>query len=131
MSTDPLLAPSPRRYLVVDDNRDQAGSLCTLLRTAGNEAQAVHDGETALRAAGLFRPDVVLLDLGLPRLDGYDTCRALRRLPGGDQLLIVAITGWGGSEDRERTEAAGFSAHLVKPVRYAGLMRLVEELHAR
>jgi CheY-like chemotaxis protein len=117
-----------RRFLVVDDNRDLASSLCTLLRMSGNDAQMAHDGEAALRAVSLFQPDVVLLDIGLPKLNGYEACRRIREQADGREPLVIAMTGWGQNEDRRRSDEAGFSAHMVKPVRYAALMELLSEL---
>ncbi len=113
----------PRRILVVDDNRDAADSLRTLLAGCGHRVVAVYDGEQALRAARDLAPEVVLLDLGMPAPDGYATARRLRRQPGGGRLTLVALTGWGQDADRQRTREAGFDHHLVKP---AG----IEQLHA-
>jgi CheY-like chemotaxis protein len=117
-----------RRFLVVDDNEDLATSLASLLRLSGREAQVAHDGASAVRAVAAVRPDVVLLDIGMPKMNGYEACRRMRETPGGEQLLIVAMTGWGQSEDRERSRLAGFDAHVVKPVRHAALMELLAEL---
>ncbi len=105
-----------RRILVVDDNRDAAVSLSRMLHLMGNETQVAHDGLEALQVADAFRPDVVLLDIGMPKLNGYDTAMQLRKRPWGSQLTLVALTGWGQEEDRRRSYAAGFDEHLVKPI---------------
>ena len=105
------------RVLVVEDNVDGARSLGLLLRLDGHEVRAVHDGPAALVEAAAFRPEVVLLDIGLPRgMDGYEVARRLRQLPGNESAFLVALTGFGQEEDRQRSSAAGFDAHLVKPV---------------
>jgi PAS domain S-box-containing protein len=115
---------SGRRILVADDNRDAVSSLATLLALVGNEVRTAHDGFEAVEVAASFRPDVVLLDLGMPRLNGYEACRQLREQPGGDRLLLIALTGWGQDDDRRRTREAGFDAHLVKPVELSQLSNL-------
>ncbi|MDI1475154.1 PAS domain S-box protein [Polyangium sp. y55x31] len=107
---------APRRILVVDDNADVAESLSMLLRIAGHEVHTAHDGSAALEAARTFRPEVVLLDIGLPGMNGYEVARQLRQDPDQSQAILVALTGYGHEEDRRRTKEAGFSAHLVKPV---------------
>ncbi len=105
-----------RRILVVDDNVDAAESLSMLLSLEGHEVQVAHDGPTALRLAEVFKPDVVLLDIGLPRMDGYEVACRLREQPAQKGLLLVALTGYGQDEDRRRSHEAGFHVHLVKPV---------------
>jgi CheY-like chemotaxis protein len=117
-----------RRILVVDDNKDSALSLCMLLELEGHETFAVHDGIEAIDAAELHRPDVVLLDIGLPRMSGHEVCRRLRERPWGRELVLVALTGWGQSEDRRKSQDAGFDGHLVKPVRYETLAELLGSL---
>jgi signal transduction histidine kinase/ActR/RegA family two-component response regulator len=107
---------SRRRVLVVDDNRDFADGLAAILRLAGNEVCVTYDGLEAVGAAGMWRPDIVLLDIGLPLLNGYDTARRIRDTLGKRTPLLVAITGWGQEEDRRRSRAAGFDHHLVKPI---------------
>jgi CheY-like chemotaxis protein len=89
-----------------------------------------HDGENAVEMAGRYRPDVVLLDIGLPKLNGYDTARAIRQEPWGQNMVLIAVTGWGNDEDRRKSEDAGFDRHLVKPVDPQSLMRLLSELHS-
>jgi CheY-like chemotaxis protein len=115
-----------RHILVVDDNADAAESLAMLLRVRGHEVRVALDGETALQAASTYRPEVVLLDIGLPRMDGYEVARRLRTEWGPEKALLVAVTGYGQEEDRRRSEEAGFDAHLVKPVDPDALHRLVE-----
>jgi CheY-like chemotaxis protein len=105
-----------RRVLVVDDNVDAASMLDLLLRSLGHETRVAHDGITALRAAQEFRPDVVLLDIGMPDIDGYEVARRLRGLANLRRMRIVAVTGWGQDADRKRSMEAGFDLHLVKPV---------------
>jgi signal transduction histidine kinase/integral membrane sensor domain MASE1 len=105
-----------RRILVVDDNVDAAESLSVLLRMKGHSVATAHDGPEALSQAESFSPEVVLLDLGLPGMNGYDVARDLRRKPGRDKLTVVAITGYGQEEDRRRSQEAGIDHHLVKPV---------------
>ena len=111
--------------LVVDDNRDAADSLALLLNLRGYQTFVTHDGDAALEAAERAHPHVVLLDLGLPGLDGFEVCRRLRA-QGHEKAVIVAITGYGQDEDRRRSRAAGFDAHLVKPVNPDELVKLVE-----
>jgi signal transduction histidine kinase/ActR/RegA family two-component response regulator len=105
-----------RRILVVDDNHDGAESLALLLQMQGNEVHTVYDGPEAVEAMSQFHPDVVLLDIGLPTLNGYETARRMRALPDSCDALIIALTGWGQEEDRRRSREAGFDHHLVKPV---------------
>jgi CheY-like chemotaxis protein len=100
----------------VDDNQDGAHSLAMLLQMQGNEVHTVYDGPEAVAAISDFHPDVVLLDIGLPTLNGYETARRMRALPDSRDALIIALTGWGQEEDRRRSREAGFDHHLVKPV---------------
>jgi len=109
------LPASGLRVLVADDNVDAADTLCKLLDLAGHVACVAYDGEEAVRLAREFRPQVGFLDIGMPRLDGYDTARAIRALPGLDAVRLVALTGWGAEEDRQRSHAAGFDEHMLKP----------------
>jgi len=120
------------RVLIVDDNRDFADSLGSVLRLAGNEVCVTYDGLEAVATAGMWRPDVVLLDIGLPLLNGYDTARRIRDTLGKRQPVLIAITGWGQAADRRRSRAAGFDHHLVKPVDPAALIALIaSSLEAR
>ncbi|HEY1784875.1 MAG TPA: ATP-binding protein [Pirellulales bacterium] len=116
------------RILIVDDNRDGADSLATMLRLMGNDTRTAYDGEQALVLAEEYRPDVMLLDLGLPKLNGYDACRRIRQQPREKDLLIIAQTGWGQDEDRRRTYEAGFDHHMVKPVDPTALLRMLADL---
>jgi hypothetical protein len=118
---------SPVRYLVVDDNRDVAYVMTKLLHLHGNTAKAVYSGEEALAEVAEFRPDVILLDIALPQMSGYEICRHLRQLPGGQDLLIIAQSGWGSPKDRQQSMAAGFDHHLVKPVEMKSLLKMVQE----
>lgn len=113
--TDPDLSIT-RRVLIADDNHDAAVSLSMLLQSMGHETRVVHDGIEAVEEAEVFHPDIVLLDLGMPRLDGYETARKLASRPWATETRIVAVTGWGQDADRKRAKAAGFHRHLVKPV---------------
>jgi PAS domain S-box-containing protein len=127
-TVDHLASASKRRVLVVDDNRDAAASLAMMLTLAGHDTRTAHDGLQALELADAFRPDVILLDIGLPKLNGYDTCRRIREQPWGREIFTVAVTGWGQEDDRRRAQAAGFDQHLVKPVEFAALAQLLAEL---
>ncbi len=122
------VAPSSLRILVVDDNRDSATTLQMLLRLTGNDARTAYDGITAVAEAEEFRPDVMLLDIGLPGMTGHDVARQLRQQPWGANMVLIAMTGWSMDEDRERSEQAGFDHHLVKPVEPDALMRLLVSL---
>ncbi len=114
-AANPAQARPRQRILIVDDNRDSAESTALLLRLMGHDVMTAHDGHEAVRLALQERPTVVLLDIGLPKLDGYQACRAMRS-GGLTDASIVAVTGYGQADDRRRSEAAGFNAHLVKPV---------------
>jgi two-component system, chemotaxis family, CheB/CheR fusion protein len=117
------------RVLVVDDNRDAAESLAMVLTLRGYDAVVCHDGHTAVEVALSAQPDIVLLDLGLPGLDGFEVCRQLRE-QGLEKAHIVAITGYGQDEDRRRSREAGFDEHLVKPVDPDALMKRLEAVTA-
>jgi len=124
VTIEPVAKPLPvpaeprisRRVLVVDDNTDNAELLKILLEEEGHETFMAHDGVEGLAAAERLRPDVVLMDLGLPRIDGFDACRRIREQSWGKQILMIAITGWGQDVDRRKSQEAGFDHHLVKPV---------------
>ena len=130
----PIAAPKPptaaRRILVVDDMRDSADSLAVLLGMGGDETQTAYDGLEAVESAEAFRPDVILLDVGMPRMNGYDACRAIRQQPWGKSIAIIAMTGWGQDDDRRKSREAGFDHHLVKPVDIDDLLKLLAELQA-
>jgi CheY-like chemotaxis protein len=117
-------SPGARRVLVVDDNHDSAETMAELIRIWGHEVRTAHDGPSALECARGFRPQVVLLDVGLPGMDGYELAGRLRTEGlAGD--LLVSVTGYGQDEDRRRAQEAGFDHHLTKPVDPDALMRLV------
>jgi PAS domain S-box-containing protein len=121
---DEAAAPA-RRVLVVDDQRDVADMLAMLLETLNADVRVAYDGPTALEIVPEFKPDVVFLDIGMPRMDGYETARRLRQLPDGRNVLLVALSGWGREEDRHRALQTGFDEHLVKPVKLNALQALV------
>lgn len=117
----------PRRILVVDDHRDAAETLAMLLEAGGHDVHVAFDGPEAVAAAGELRPDMVLLDLGLPKLGGYEVARRIREAEGQTRTLLVALTGWGQEEDRRRTAEAGFDHHMVKPPDVRALLNLLAD----
>jgi PAS domain S-box-containing protein len=119
------------RVLVADDNADAAHTLAALLEIAGHETRVVHDGVAALAVASQFAPQLVFLDIGMPRLDGYETARRLRASPESEGAMLVALTGWGAEEDRARSSAAGFDRHLLKPALPADVEAVLAEALAR
>ncbi len=118
-------AAIPRRILIVDDNRDHADSLSMLLQIGGSETRTVYDGQRAVAVLDEFRPDAVLLDIGLPGLNGYETARRMRASPHGKNATLIAVTGWGQEDDRRRSADAGFDYHLTKPIATNELLRLL------
>ena len=118
-------APGALRILVVDDNRDAADTLAVLLQVMGHEVRQVHDGASAVTEAASFDPQLVLLDIGMPGLNGYDACRQMRQQAGGSARTLVAVTGWGQPQDVQKAKDAGFDHHLVKPVEMQALVRLI------
>ncbi len=120
-----------RRVLVVEDNQDSADSIARLLQMVGHEVHCAHDGLSAVVAAEQWRPDLVLLDIGLPRLNGFEVAERLRALSGGDSLHIVALTGWGQDHDRQRSRESGFDLHLTKPVDAQQLFGILSKLQPR
>jgi CheY-like chemotaxis protein len=125
--TGGLAADAGRRVLVVDDNQDAADTLALLLELMGHRTRTAHDGLAALDAAAEFEPEVVLLDIGLPKMNGYDVCREMRKQPWGRNIYLVALTGWGQAEDQRKASEAGFDRHLVKPVEESVLQKLLDE----
>jgi CheY-like chemotaxis protein len=121
----PGAAAPRRRVLVVDDNRDGAATLAMVLSLSGHDARTAHDGLEAVEVAEAFRPDVIVLDIGLPKLNGYDACRRIRERPWGKGAVIVAATGWGQEDDVRRSKEAGFDHHLIKPVDLPALAELL------
>jgi len=127
--TGPAAEPSPqRRILIVDDNRDAADSLAMLMEITGNTTYVAHDGIEAIEEIEKHRPEVVLLDIGLPGLTGHEVCRRVRQQPWGKNIVMIALTGWGQEDDRRKSEEAGFNGHLVKPVDYDKLLELLSSL---
>jgi CheY-like chemotaxis protein len=116
---DPDVSPSAEsghRVIVADDNRDAADALAMLLELSGHEVRVAHGGRAALSLAQTFRPDVAILDIGMPDLSGYDVAAQLRREPWGGAIVLIALTGWGRDDERQRATAAGFDQHMTKPV---------------
>ena len=127
----PATSETSKKVLVVDDNEDAADSLATLLGVMGYDVRIAYDGPEAIEAADEFEPAVALLDIGLPRLSGYDIARHVREKRGGD-VLLVAITGWGQEDDRRRAREAGFDHHFTKPADFEKLLDLISrELEER
>jgi PAS domain S-box-containing protein len=126
--SDDAVSGSKYRILVVDDNEDAADSLAMLLGLAGHQTYTAHDGQDAIDAAEQHRPDVVLLDIGLPTMSGHEVCRRIRQQPWGKSIALIALTGWGQEEDRQRSQEAGFDGHLVKPVDHSHLLGLLASL---
>lgn len=114
-----------RRILVVDDNVDSATSLAMLLRHMGHEIETAHDGLEAVQAAAAFRPQVILLDIGLPKMNGYEAAKRIREQSSGEKIAIIALTGWGQEKDKQMAFDAGFDHHMTKPVEHAALQRLL------
>jgi signal transduction histidine kinase/CheY-like chemotaxis protein len=123
-------ATVPRRVLIVEDNRDSADSLAILFKVTGHEVHIVHDGLKAVEVAATVQPHVILLDIGLPRLNGYEAARRIREQLRHKDVTLVALTGWGQEEDRRRSKEAGFDAHMIKPVDFAALTKLLAESRA-
>jgi CheY-like chemotaxis protein len=111
--------------LVVDDNVDSVDSLAMLLKMMGHEVAAANDGEAALNLAAKFRADVAILDIGLPKMNGYDLAQRMRGEPWGKDVVLVALTGWGQVEHRQRSAASGFDHHLTKPVDLEALQQIL------
>ena len=124
-------AASALRILVADDSEDAAHTLATLLEISGYELHIAHDGEQALAVAESCRPDVVLLDIGMPKMNGYEVCRRFRECDWGRHMTVIALTGWGQDQDRRRTAEAGFNHHLVKPADPAALLRMLAQLESQ
>jgi CheY-like chemotaxis protein/two-component sensor histidine kinase len=122
--------PSKRRVLVVDDNKDSGDTLCILLRARGDEVRTARDGLEAIDVAGEFQPEIILMDVAMPRMNGYDATRQIRQLPCGKDVFIVALTGWGQIDDVRQSTEAGCSAHLVKPIDFTALERLLANWEA-
>jgi CheY-like chemotaxis protein len=119
------------RVLVIDDNRDSADSATDVLRLLGNQVETAYDGESGIAASVRFRPHMILLDLAMPGMDGFEARRQLHELGGSLSPYLVAMTGFGNEEDKRRTRAAGFDAHLTKPVELDALVKLLNEARVR
>jgi CheY-like chemotaxis protein len=117
-----------RRILVVDDNHDAADTLAMMLKLTGNQVHTCYDGLSAVAAAETFNPMVILLDIGMPDLNGYETCRLIRQKPWGESIIIIALTGYGLEEDIRKSKEAGFDAHLLKPVDLNELMNTLDQM---
>jgi len=124
-AVSPVASGTHLRILVADDNKDAADTLAMLLQIMGHRVRQVGDGEAAVDAVADFNPQVVLLDIGMPKLNGYEACRRIRTQPGGEAMTLVAVTGWGQADDRRKSQEAGFDQHLVKPVNPAVLIDLI------
>jgi signal transduction histidine kinase len=116
------------KVLIADDNQDAAATLAMLLQMLGHDVRHVHDGEAAVISAQELMPEIALIDLGMPKLNGYEVCRRIRLLPRGNEVMVVAVTGWGQPDDRRRSAEAGFDRHLVKPVDPSALTQLIGEV---
>ena len=116
------------RILIVDDNKDGADSLAMVLKMMGNDARTAYDGQEGVELAEEFRPEVVLFDIGMPKLNGYEACRLIRKQPWGRKVIVIAVTGWGQGDDRQRSHDAGFDHHMVKPVNPQALMKMLAGL---
>jgi CheY-like chemotaxis protein len=126
-STTSVDATSPRRrVLIAEDHKDSAASLARLLELLGNSVRVARDGAEAVLLADEFRPNVILLDIGMPKMNGYDACERIRAQPWSREIVIAALTGWGTESDRRRSREAGFDYHLVKPVDLDALEQVLE-----
>jgi CheY-like chemotaxis protein len=142
MFADKAMADAPRsgltpqspahrfKILVVDDNHDSALSMSMMLSIMGHDTRTAHDGESAVSTAETFLPDVVLLDIGLPKLNGYEVAQRIREQSWGASMFLIAVTGWGQDEDRQRSSEVGLNRHMVKPVEPAALEKLLAELRS-
>lgn len=128
MTSQTVKSDTKRKILVVDDNHDAADTLGMMLRLKGNDVQVRYDGYEGVAAAESFSPNVVVLDIGMPRLDGYQTCQLIRESDWGRTMAIFALTGYGQPEDIRKSTDAGFNAHLLKPVDLVQLLNLIEDL---
>ncbi len=116
------------KVLVVDDNVDGAVTLSVILKHMGNSVRITHDGRSALAVGAEFVPDLILMDIGMPGMDGYETCERMRQEPWSANVKIVALTGWGQEEDKRKAKRAGFDLHLVKPVERKTLVEVIDQV---
>jgi len=128
VSADRPAADVGLRILVVDDSRDAADTCATVLELSGHEVQTAYDGRRALELAGTFRPHALVLDIGLPDVNGYEVARSIRAAPWGASMVLIAVSGWGQGEDRRRALEAGFDHHLTKPIAAETLESLLQSL---
>lgn len=130
VTSTPALNAAKRRFriLVVDHNHDSALSLAMMLSIMGHETRTAHDGESAVVSAETFRPEVILLDIGLPKLNGYEVAQRIREHAWGTSMYLIAFTGWGQDEDRQRSAEVGLNLHMVKPVEPSALEKLLASL---
>jgi two-component system, OmpR family, response regulator len=127
MTTDGIEGASvqPRRVLLVDDSVDAAQAMSMLLETLGHEVRTMYDGPSALAMSDEFAPEVVILDIGLPGMSGFEVAKALRLRPATEKALMIALTGYGADSDRQKTQEAGFDHHLVKPVSFTAVETVI------
>ncbi len=130
-NVESLAKPRRLRVLIVDDNPDGAKSLSLILSLSGHDTRTAFDGLEGIELAESFRPDLILLDIGLPKLNGFETCRRIRQKPWGKDMFIIAVTGWGQEEDRRRSEQAGFNMHTVKPVNFDELEKILTRMKSQ
>jgi CheY-like chemotaxis protein len=116
------------RIVVADDNPDSAASLAMMLRILGHDVQTAHNGQQAVELASTFLPDVMLLDIGMPVMDGYEAAQHVRKNPELAHIILVALTGWGQDDDKRQAEEAGFNHHVTKPIDLAALQSLLQPL---
>jgi CheY-like chemotaxis protein len=128
VSLDTIPSIASHRVLVVDDNVDSTECLALFLSLQGNIVQTAYDGAQAIQKADEFRPDVIVIDIGLPVVDGHDAGRRIRQFDWSHRTTLIALSGWGHEEDRERSRAAGFDHHLVKPVDLTALNQILADL---
>ncbi|GGC05110.1 response regulator [Dyadobacter sediminis] len=117
-----------RRILVIDDNHDAADTLAMMLRLTGNDVKTCYSGLDGIAAAESFQPVAIMLDIGMPEVNGYETCRIIREKEWGKSIAIIALTGYGQQEDIQKSKESGFNAHLVKPLHLPDLTKLLDIL---
>src|SRR5690606_39265940 len=125
---EPARERASLKILIADDNRDAADSLAAVVTAQGHRVQVAYDGRSAVQVAGRWRPDVLLLDIGMPGTSGYEACGRIREQPWSRDATMIAVTGWGQEQDRQRSMRAGFDHHLVKPVDFARLCDLLDRV---
>lgn len=123
---DPSTNAAKPLILVVDDNQEAANTMALLLKLTGNEVHVRYDRQAGVEAAGQLRPSVIIMDISMPGMDGYQACRASREQPWGKTMKLIALSGYGQADDRQRSNQAGFDVHLVKPVDPLALQQLID-----